>query len=304
MAAIVLGAALVTSFAYTSLAVANCIPYQGLVDQMDRFARQLSDKAVAIFESPFPGDPFALPLTYIYDRDSFVLQGRNHNNRQFFDLVKRWQDKGREVFYIAHDGLIRVRSDDYVFAPVGDISFDIPLLEMSFDRLPRGMAHHLYDLEIYRIEPVQNSSEDDIYPFLLDVGEFDCGYLMNGFYFREKGPNGSYRWTAETAEIIVPWRPKGNKLVLSLRIGSPRPARVQPAGVSVYLGGVLIDRFDLGNEFKTHQIRVPLNMIPDLEAKTILLRLETNSWIPAKVGLGDTRELGIVLDWLRLEEVM
>lgn len=290
---IFLGLALIASFLRTSLALAGRMPYQGTVAQMNRFAEQLSDRAAVIFESPLVGDPFALPLTYLYGRDSFVLQSLN--NERFFDLVGKWRDRGREVFYVAYDGLTRVRSDDYTFSPVGEVALDIPLPETSFDHLPKGIVHYPYALEIYKVEPTWKAGSA-IYPFSLDVGRFDYGYLMSGFYAREGSPGGWYRWTGKSAEVIVPWAPEGKSLVLSLAVGSQRPAGVEPANVALYLNGVLLDRFDLGNEFKTQTIVVPPDLIADPQVKMALLRLETNTWIPAEAGLADVRELGIVLD--------
>lgn len=302
----ILGIALAASFLRTSLAVAEQMPYQAAVWQMGRLDEQLGDRAAVIFESPLIGDPLALPLTYLYDRDSFVLQGQGLDNEPFSDLVGRWRDRGREVFYIASDGLTRVRSDDYLFSPVGEVPLDIPLPETSFDHLPRGMVHHTYDLEVYRIEPAWKR-ESPIYPFSLDVGRFDYGYLMSGFYAREGSPGGWYRWTGKTAEILLPWAPEGKSVarssaVLSLTVGSPRPAGVEPAEMSLYLNEHLLDRFELGNEFKTQTIVVPPDLIDDPQAKTALLRLETNTWIPAGAGLGDIRELGIILDRIELDQ--
>ena len=267
---------------------------------MSRLAEQLGYRPVVIFESRLVGDPLALPLTYLYDRDSFVLQGRGMDNEPFSDLVEKWRDRGREIFYISYDGLTRVRSDDYVFSPVGEAALDIPLPETSFDHLPQGIVHSLYNLEIYKIEPAWKLGGPS-YPFSLDVGRFDYGYLMSGLHAREGSPGGWYRWTGNTAEILVPWKPEGKSLVLSLAVGSQRPAGIEPAEVSLYLNEHLLDRFDLGNEFKTHSVVVPPDLITDPQATTALLRLETNPWIPAEAGLGDVRELGIVLDRIELD---
>jgi hypothetical protein len=287
-------------FLRTSLALAGQMPYQGAVWQMDHLAEQLSDRAAVILESPLIGDHFALPLTYLYGKDSFVLQGQNLNNERFFELVESWRGRGREVFYVAHDGLTRVRSEDYIFSPVGEVALDIPLPETSFDHLPQGIVHQPYGLEIYKIEPAWKR-ESAIYPFSLDVGRFDYGYLMSGFYGREGGPGGWYRWTGKTAEVLVPWAPEGKNLVLSLAVGSQRPAEVEPVKVSLYLDGLLLDRFDLGNEFKTHTVVVPSDSMDDRQAESALLRLETNAWVPAEAGLQDVRELGIVLDRVELD---
>jgi len=298
-----LGLALVALSLHASLTLAGQMTYQGAVWQISRLAEQLGDRAAVILESALIGDPLALPLTYLYDKDSFVLQGQSPNNAQFFDLVERWRDRGREVFYVAHDGLTRVRSDDYVFSPVGEASLDIPLPETSFDHLPQGMVRHSYDLEVYEIEPAWKR-EGPIYPFALDVGRFDYGYLISGFHARESSGGGWYRWTEKTAEILLPWVPEGRSLLLSLAVGSPRPDGVEPARVILYLNERLLDTFDLGNEFKTHTIIVPPDLITDHQAKTTaLLRLETNPWIPAEAGLGDARELGIVLDRVELDRV-
>jgi hypothetical protein len=298
----ILAIALAASFLRTSLALAGQMPYQGAVAQMHRLAEQVSDRAAVIFESPLIGNPFALPLTYLYGRDSFVLQRQSLNNEQFFDLVDKWRDRGREVFYIANDGLARVWSDDYTFAPVGEVALDMPLPETSFDYLPKGIVRNPYELEIYKIEPVWKGGGGAVYPFSLDVGRFDYGYLMSGFYAREGSPGGWYRWTGKTAEIMVPWAPEGKRLVLSLTVGSQRPTGVEPARVALYLNDLLLERFDLGNELETQTIVVPPDSITDPQAKTALLRLETNTWIPAEAGLADVRELGIVLGRIELDE--
>jgi hypothetical protein len=198
--------------------------------------------------------------------------------------------------------LTRVRSEDYAFSPVGEVALDIPLPETSFDHLPQGTGHQSYDLEIYKVEPAWKR-EEPLYPFSLDVGRFDYGYLISGFYGREGGAGAWYRWTGKTAEMLLPWSPEDEGLILSLTAGSPRPAGVEPARVSVYLNGHLLDRFDLHDEFKTRTVVVPPDAVADPQSKTVLLRLETNPWIPAEAGLKDVRELGIVLDRVELDRL-
>ena len=297
---IFLGLALIVLSLRISLPLAGQVPYQGTVWQIGRLAEQLSDKAAVILESPLIGDPLALPLTYLYGRDSFVLQGQNPDSGRFFDLVERWRDRGREVFYVAYDGLTRVRSDDYIFSPVGDVALDITLPETSFDHLPQGIVHQSYELEVYKIEPAWKRAQP-VYPFSLDVGRFDYGYLISGFHARERGGSGWYRWTGKTAEILLPWDPQGEGLQLTLLVGSPRPEGVEPARVTLYLNDRLLDAFDLGNEFETHKVMIPPDFITDQQAKMALLCIETNAWTPAEVGLQDIRELGIVLDRIELE---
>ena len=85
-------------------------------------------------------------------------------------------------------------------------------------------------------------------------------------------------------------------------MGSPRPAGVEPAEVSLYLNEHLLDRFELDDEFKTQTIVVPPDLIDDPQAKMARLRLETNTWIPAEAGLGDVRELGVVVDHIELDQ--
>ncbi len=306
---IILGLALTISFLQTSLALAGPEPYRAAVWQIGRLAGQLGDRSAVILESPLIGDPFALPLTYLYNKDAFVWQEQNWDSdyaEPFSELVGRWRDRGREVFYVAADGLTRVRSDDYLFSPVGEAALEIVLPETSFDHLPKGVVHQSYDLEVYRIEPAWKRAEP-AYPFSLDVGRFDYGYLMSGFYGREGGPGGWYRWTGGTAEVLLPWVPSVNSetrgFVLSLTAGSPRPDGVEPAKVTLYLNERLLDTFDLGNEFKTHTVVISPDFTTAPQVKTALLRLETNPWIPAEAGLEDVRELGIVLDRIELDRL-
>ena len=295
-----LGLALIALSLRTSLPLAGQVPYQGTVWQIGRLAAQLSDRAAVILESPLIGDPLALPLTYLYGRDSFVLQGRNPDSEQFFALVEQWRGRDREVFYVTYDGLTRVRSDDYVFSPVGEVALDIPMPQTSFDYLPSGVVHQVYDLEIYRIEPAWKRG-GAVYPFTLDVGRFDYGYLISGFHARERGGSGWYRWTGKTAEILLPWDPQGKGPQLTLVVGSPRPEGVRPAGVTLYLNDRFLDAFDLGNEFETHTVVIPPDFITDHQAGMVLLRIESNTWVPAEAGLQDTRELGVVIDRLELD---
>ena len=298
--AVGLGIVLTALSLRTSLPLAGQVPYRGTVWQIGRLATQLSDRAAVILESPLIGDPLALPLTYLYGRDSFVLQGRNPDSGRFFDLVGRWRGRGREVFYVAYDGLTRVRSDDYVFSPVGEVALDIPVPQTSFDHLPSGVIHQAYDLEIYKIEPAWKRAQP-VYPFVLDVGRFDYGYLISGFHARERGGGGWYRWTGETAEVLLPWDLGGEGVQLTLVVGSPRPKGVEPARVTLYLNDRLLDTFDLGNEFETHSMVIPPDFVTDHQAKTALLRIETNTWVPAEAGLQDIRELGIVIDRIKLD---
>ena len=96
--------------------------------------------------------------------------------------------------------------------------------------------------------------------------------------------------------VINPARSLG-----TLEAGSPRPDIAPAAEVKVSLDGHLLDTVRIEGDFAPYHITVPaeVGIIPE-DGKAVL-RLETTPWVPADYGQADGRELGIKLDWIRIE---
>jgi len=286
----------------TDRAVAGHVECEGAIEQVGQFAQKFPDGAVILFEGSEAGHWLAMPFTYIYHRSSFVLQRSDLDSGRVFAAVAKWQDAGKRVYYVAYKGLTTILCEDFTFDPWGEFTITLPQLETLFDHLPREIVLNTLDLTAYEILPNLEGGSVPGALLLIDVGGFDYGHLVSGFYPREGRGEGSYRWTWKTAEIGLPWVPRGDRLILSIRAtGGYRPPEVQPAKVFVYVEGILVDSFAPGKEFEQHRIVIPPTAIPEAQAKGVLLRLETNAWVPAEVGGDDIRELGIAIDWIRLE---
>src|SRR5262249_58712862 len=104
----------------------------------------------------------------------------------------------------------------------------------------------------------------------------------------------TYRWSGACATVYLPGAKPGARLVLRAGVGR-RPTL---APVKVSLSGVPLGSFLAASEWCESELRLPDPLPPGPP----LLRLDVPAFRPSNVWRGDpdTRELGIMVDWIRI----
>lgn len=157
------------------------------------------------------------------------------------------------------------------------------LTSQSTDRRELGMR--LRRITMRPVDPSQVTVEDLL-----------AGHTTQGFFGLERNSQGPFVWLMGTAEFLVEVQPSSRSLILHM--GSGRPAGIPQPQVRVYIDGKWATEFIPGtSEYVDYQVPLPA------AARRVQVRIETDTWSPAKSGKGkDTRELGIALQQVRLSE--
>jgi len=301
-----LGATLILLLLRVDRYIIGHVEYQGAAGQLQVLADLLPEEAIVLIpESQAVGvsDLVGTPLQYILQKETFGFRGTGKDIRDLEKLVGAWQRKGKEVFLIKGDDIPALFSDQFVLIPRQGLWIDVPALEHSYEHIPTQRLRFTLPLEIYLLLPTEEAQGEPAYPLYIDVGLLDSNSLLGGFYHKEKGPDMTdFRWTGQAAQITLPPLEAARGAVVTLRMASPRPEGASPSSVSLYLNGILLDEFQPGQEFETYHTRVPASFLDDLYGHILVLRLESNTWNPKAMGVNeDSRDLGVMLDWVKVE---
>jgi hypothetical protein len=140
--------------------------------------------------------------------------------------------------------------------------------------------------------------------FTIDIGGAqDWAFIQKGFFDRERYDNVlPVRWTGGSARLLIPVFPAvcsgwtvEFKVVMT---GPPRPGPLTE--MKVYLDGKEAGTIALADSEGLY--RLPLPEI-NLAAPALLpLDLQLPTWRPDQaLGVPDRRQLGVMLDWIRIE---
>jgi hypothetical protein len=127
---------------------------------------------------------------------------------------------------------------------------------------------------------------------LVDVGSPTDTRAIHGFYFAEEQGGSSVRWSGPIARVafdgvgIRPWR-------LRLRASGLRPAGT--AAVTLKVNGRPLAQVSLAGDLREYEFAVPAALLGPSGNVVVTLQTATFTALP------DTRDLGIMVDWLHLE---
>lgn len=306
MIAIALGAIMLAFFVYTDRVIAGHVEFRGVIDQVGSLASRFDEQDILILSNN-RDEPslIATPLEYIFGKDALIVRPNRPDNEKISALVDRWREKGREVFVIMGVNGGKLFLPGYALIPVDQFTLSWRELEHSYNQKPLNVIPVSLPYGIYKAVPRETVAAEG-YPWTLDVGGFDYKYLVGGFWEVEQTAEGvSFRWTSEEAVLRVPWRPGDRPLRLSLCLSGWRPAGSPPLPpITVYLGDEPLAELEVGQQFQVYEILIPPHVAATMQAsQTALLRLQAQAWSPSQVGIPDERDLGVRLDWLKIEEV-
>ncbi|WP_018248106.1 hypothetical protein [Orenia marismortui] len=128
-----------------------------------------------------------------------------------------------------------------------------------------------------------------------DIGNNDKIYI-NHMYGQE---NKRLRWTKEVSSVKLDYYDTAKDIKLIIRTLGERP-KDNPANVEIYLNDKLIDDFIKKSGVLEREVDVSKSILN--KDKQQVLIIKTNTWKPNNYGSKDNRELGIQLDWIKIEE--
>jgi hypothetical protein len=182
--------------------------------------------------------------------------------------------------------------------PAGSAAFTLTQIDPSTDRFPDRLRTVRHEMEVYRVVPATAVP----LPVEIGIGDHDAEWRVSGLFDAETmGPDRG-RWTGASATFLLPRVDTTQPAMLALRIAAPRPAGTAPPVASVRLDDQYLgDTPPLSGGFADVRIPLPEWAMSKLGTARTRLTLRTMPFVPAEHGGGDTRALGVALDWMRLE---
>lgn len=280
--------------AYPTRVLAGHAEYAGAWDQVEGLAGDLPPRAVLLFNGTGAGEAVAQPLTYLYDRPSFVVEPKEPDLGAIEALTNTWLDEGRPVYFAISEMAPWLADFRTRLLPAGTVHLAFPRLKATVDGAPSTVAAVDWYVDLYRLR--RQAVDVPVDRLEMEAGEL--GYLLSGFYERETSPAGeTYRWTDGAARLRVPVEESARGL--ELRMAGP-PPDVAPAAVSVVVDGVVAARWQQANGFDVRDVALPATAAAD---GWLDVELRSDTWVPSAAGVSDdNRQLGVVVDWIQVSD--
>lgn len=173
----------------------------------------------------------------------------------------------------------------------------ITTLEATVDRIPQTAAKTERRVAIYpaRVRPPV------AVPMTFEIGENDVALRGMGFHDVELMGSAYARWTNRVATLHLPQLASAGGRLL-LRLAGPRPAGHERPTVSVALDGrPLAVVGPMAPGFEVYEVALPDWALESMAGRSTVLSLQSAAFSPADSGSSDTRQLGVAVDWARVE---
>ena len=280
-----------------SQAIRTHIEYAGVIPKIEQLAAGFGDNDLVLVEARAASDlhTLALPLSYIWARNSLVLYSPRPEKAMFVGFLRWARERYDNVFFIGGGGTDLLSPGMRVEA-VKTERFAVPEYEMTpYPVYPRRSRMKPFDLTVYRF--VDGSTGEGT--FSIDVGGADDLQLVR-FHAKERtgGEEITFRWTRDHSFFSVPVVKKTDR-ELVLRMNGGRPRKAPPARVTVFLAETEIGIATPDEQFRDYTFAIPPALADELSGKSgaIEVRVESTTWTPRDVlGGGDDRMLGVMID--------
>jgi hypothetical protein len=166
--------------------------------------------------------------------------------------------------------------------------------ERTYTRPPAGPEGRAVHFTISRVVPPDELRVPPLPE--VDIGGSD-DVQVSGFFEKEGGGEHTFRWSGACGSVYLPGARPGARLMLRTAVGQRPPSN--PASVTVSFAGVALGSFTAAADWKDDHLVLPAPLPPGPP----VLRIDVPPWKPANVwpGSTDTRELGVMLDLIRVE---
>ncbi len=305
-----LAAALLLFFVVTGRTVYAHVEYAGALDQIESIADRIGPDDIVLVRGGGPSmvevrdtsELIAAPLTYIYGRNAFPVKGTTPAKYAdaFAAQVDRWRAEGRRVLLLLSASGGDLLFPGYESRPVATHTLKLTEFQQLRDQKPKLSYVNEVPWTLYELAP----SSDGAPPTAITYD--DTAAQVAGFYRSEQPTPDQPRaaWTNGAGVLRLPAAWQGRRLSLELA-GGVRPASIGAARVCVDVTVEQVPHTDAGlaalpwreitcADLPEQTTHVSLDL-PDLGAdESLLIRLRSETWIPARVSASpDGRALGV-----------
>lgn len=290
--------------------------YAGALEQLGVIARHFGPRDVLLLRGGAPSfsrdipDNLATPLTYAFGLNAFTVKSEQPGKyaQQLARYVDQWRTEGREVYLLlSASGALELPG--YALQPQGSARLALREFEQPTTQKPSNIQNFTLDFQMYKLVPEAER------PVLSQIAVDDYARQVTGFYRAEldAGSGQSIAWTNGSAILRIP-RPAGDTpadFVVQLAAGQSRPAALLPVRVCIDYRAELqpwaddpnapafstAECFMLGNDAQSYTLRIDPRSYIGIPGKTVLIRIQSDTWIPARDDpqQHDRRVLGVQL---------
>jgi hypothetical protein len=300
---------LISLWAWQAWPVLREPPMQGVHDQVALLARQIPAGAVVLSDRSAPSQ-LPLALQSAFARVTLPVMQRPSSASSLRAFVDRVLASGRPAYVMiaGYEGEVPLRlwRSDFVRFDVrraGVIPLRYTALVPALRGMPRQLPTTSVNVELYEVTALTAGRSVGL-PVVIDIGDVDFDAVLSGFYGREFMPSARARWTSGLARVALPRVASGlSPAALVLRAAAYRPAGIPAPTVRLSIDGTPVGTITgPGPGFAVYRVRLGEAAAARLRAGPTTLTLATDTFVPRAAGLGgDARELGVALDWIRLE---
>ena len=336
-----LAVVMVAFFVVTGRTIIAHGEYAGALADVRVVAAQLDPTDIAVFCCTRDEDgKIAAPLTYIFGRQSFTINGDRPNNTSLAALFAQWEREGHHVKLILGTNGGKFAPDGFDVVAQQDENITVRQFEQLAAQKPYNvinppiiLSYGLYDLRPHTTNPTApgfgTGAPQAPDGWRLQIGALDYAALGGGFYNRETDTSGTvFRWTgSDPGQLRLPCLPAGRGGEVALTLSGYRPPNLnaKPVPVTLWLsdnvyttfdkaqttfGNTIIGNLTLGNDPQTYTVTIPPNA-PVLAGctsgrdSTFILNLTVPKdalWSPADAHISnDQRKLGIKVSAIGLK---
>ena len=280
---------------------------RGAVEQFQTLNSALEPHSVLFlsgYAAVSQGDIIGTPLQYLYDHDVFVLRDSDVlANPVMTPTLSQWLDEGRAIYLLTNGREPLTLPPEWSAESWLDFHFSLASLENTYHHFPRQIITHRTPVSVYRLRNEPERKElSAAYPLTVDIGGLDDLDLSGEFYGKEwLSDKLSVRWMGQRAELRLPPPPNGQEIKISLRLGRSGGADLELDPLSLYANDQLLGTITPARGLKTYELT---GTLPSAAQDELVLTLETGTWNPKALGLSqDDRDLGVMLDWVKIQVV-
>lgn len=287
-------------YAEASRPVVRHVEYAGIIPRLEALAAQFTDGDLVIVESRDASEAhlLALPLAYVYARNVLVLTNPVPDKHTFGAFLTWAESQYSRIFFLGGGGTDLV-SHRWRGTLVTDERFTVPeYLQTGWETYPRGPRDKKFAYALYRLQPGSPtpSSVD------LDIGGADDLHVVR-FHSKELTEGRWIRWTRRVSYVSLQPVPEGMRRLTVWMGDGGRPETVARAQVSLELGGRPLGEVTVDTAFRPYTFEVPADAAASLSSEDgARLTIRSTLWNPhAALGTGDDRELGVMVDRIRID---
>jgi hypothetical protein len=274
----------------------------GVYEQVAAIDASLPARAVVVTDPSTPGQ-LGLSLFGVFNREALAIRHAPSTEAAFTQLARTIDASGRSIVlaiapHAASGSITREDLNGVDVAPIGSASIHWSGIEHSRTAIPAARRTTNVAVELYAIAPRRAHA----LPLTIDIGPRDFGWRLGGFYDAEDVRGAGARWTEETADVDLPRIGAATRVRLVLRVAAPRPEGWPPAATTVSIDGRVVGlAANLSSDFRDVAFALDPETVARIQTGPAELTLRTPPFVPAETSGPDTRRLGVMVDWVRLE---